>query len=111
LRSRSAPDEDGAAVGGAAVAGTRPRSRPVDDAGHGGGVQPGAAAKALRAERAAPVNEIKAVQVDVLEINARADVVVEQGQLDVSARGSDSLIAVLSRRPAPRRIHCPQDDY
>ena len=45
-------------------------------------MQPGASCEGARAERAVPVDEIKAVQIDVLEINARADVMVEQGQLD-----------------------------
>jgi hypothetical protein len=45
-------------------------------------VQPGASCEGARAERAVPVDEIKAIQVDVLEINAGADMMVEQGQLD-----------------------------
>ena len=45
-------------------------------------MQPGASGQGARAERAVPVDEIKAVQVDVLEVNARADVMVEKGQLD-----------------------------
>ena len=45
-------------------------------------MQPGASCEGARAERAVPVDEIKAVQIDVLEINARADVMVKQGQLD-----------------------------
>ena len=51
---------------------------PVEDAGQGGGVQPGAAGQGAGAERAVPGDEVQAFQVGGLEVQARADAVVEQ---------------------------------
>jgi hypothetical protein len=75
-------DHDAAAVRRVAAA-VDPASafEPVQDAGHGRRVQPGAPRQGARAERAVPGDEVKALQVGVLEIEARADAVVEQGQL------------------------------
>ena len=75
-------DDDAAAVGGVTAA-IDPAAafEPVEDAGHGGGVQPGAPGQGARAERAVPGDEVKALQVSGLEIEACADAVVEQRQL------------------------------
>ena len=54
---------------------------PVEDAGQGGGVQSGALSQGTRAEGTVPGDQIKAFQVGRLEVEARADAVVEQGQL------------------------------
>jgi hypothetical protein len=95
---RTARRSEGAAVAGHPSA----AFEPVDDAGHGGGMQPGASCEGARAERAVPVDEIKAVQIDVLEINARADVMVKQGQLD--AQLAQRLLDRGTQPPsAPRR--------
>src|SRR5580692_3458595 len=75
-------DYDAAAVGGVTAAfDTAAAFEPVEDAGHGGGVQPGATGQGARAERTVAPDEVKALQVSVLEIEARADAVVEQRQL------------------------------
>ena len=73
---------DTATVGGVAAA-VDPAAafEPVEDSGHGGGVQPGAPGQCARAERAVPADEVKAFQVGGLEVEACADAVVEQGQL------------------------------
>jgi hypothetical protein len=75
-------DDDAAAVGRVTAA-IDPAAafEPVQDAGHRGGVQPGAAGQGARAERAVPGDEVKALQVGVLEVEAGADAVVEQRQL------------------------------
>ena len=76
------PDDDGAAVVRVAVAGHPAAAfEAVEDAGHGGGVQPGASGKGAGVERAVPVDELQAVQVDVFELDVGADVMVEQRQL------------------------------
>jgi Pretoxin HINT domain len=76
-------DDDGAAVGVVAVAGHPAAGfQPVDDAGHGGRVQPGAAGERAGTERPVPVDQLEAAQVGVLELEMGADLVVEQGQLD-----------------------------
>src|SRR6266498_2299715 len=75
-------DDDGAAVVRVALAGDPAAAfEPVEDAGHGGGVQPGASGQGAGAERAVAVDELQAVQVDVFEVSVGADVVVEQRQL------------------------------
>jgi hypothetical protein len=79
-------DGDAAAVGGVAAA-VDPAAafEPVEDAGHGGGVQPGSPGQGAGAERAVPGDEVKAFQVGGLEVEARADAVVEQRQLGAQA--------------------------
>jgi hypothetical protein len=54
-------------------------------------VKPGAARQCARAERAEPADEIKAFEICALEVEASADVVVEQGQLNahIAQRVSD----------------------
>jgi hypothetical protein len=46
-------------------------------------MQPGAAGERRRAERTAPVQDLQAVQVRVVEVQVRDDLMVEQRQLDV----------------------------
>ena len=46
------------------------------------GVEPGTASDFARSERAVALNEIEAVDVDVFEIEAPADVVIQQGDLE-----------------------------
>jgi hypothetical protein len=53
-----------------------PLASSVEDAGHRGGVQPGAPGQGGRAERTVTVDQIEAVHVDVLEVNLRADLAV-----------------------------------
>ena len=75
-------DDDTAAVGGVAAAFDPAAAfEPVQDAGQGGGVQPGVTGQGARAERAVPGDEVKALQVGGLEVEAGADAVVEQRQL------------------------------
>src|SRR5690349_8435113 len=84
LRSAAAGrlDDDAAAVGGVAAAFDPAAAfEAVEDAGQGGGVEPGAAGQGARAERAVPGDEVKAFQVGGLELEAGADAVVEQRQL------------------------------
>ena len=45
-------------------------------------MQPGPPGEGTRAERAVPADEVEAVEVHVVQLEAPADVVVEQGQLD-----------------------------
>ena len=52
--------------------------QPVQDAGHRGRVQPGAAGQLAGAERAVPGHQIQAVQVGSLELQPPADLVGEQ---------------------------------
>jgi hypothetical protein len=77
------PHYDSAAVGRVALAGHPAAAlKPVEDAGHGSGVQPGASCKSARAERTVAGDEVEAIEVDVLEIEVCADAMVEQGKLD-----------------------------
>jgi len=55
----------------------------VQDAGDRRGVQAGAFGQGAGAQRAVPVDQVQAVQVDVLQVDTHADVVAEQGQLVV----------------------------
>src|SRR5215510_4401989 len=77
------PDGHRAAVGRVAVT-CHPAAafEPVEDAGDGGRVQAGAPGERARADRAVTVDQVQAVEVDVVERNARADVVVQQRQLN-----------------------------
>src|SRR5215471_2257142 len=77
------PDPHRAAVGLVAVT-RHPAAafQPVEDAGDGGRVQPGPPGEGARAERAVAADEVKAVEVHVVQVKTPADVVVEQGQLD-----------------------------
>src|SRR5215471_14257725 len=76
-------EDDAAAVGRIALAQDPAAAlEAVDDAGHGGGVEAGQPGQRARAERAVPVDEIKALQVGALEVEMPADALVEQGQLD-----------------------------
>ena len=69
-------DDDAAAVGRGAVArDPAAEFEPVDDAGHGGGVEAGASCQCARAERAVTVEEIQAIQVSALEVATPADAV------------------------------------
>src|SRR6266511_1714809 len=54
----------------------------VQDAGDGRGVQASASGQGAGAERAVAVDEVQAVQVDVIEVEMGADVVIEQRELD-----------------------------
>jgi hypothetical protein len=81
------PDDDGAAVGGVTLADDPAAAlEPVQDAGDGGGVQPGVSCQGAGAEGAVTVDELQAVQVGVVEVDVGADVVVEQGQFGCCAR-------------------------
>src|ERR1700745_2909567 len=63
--------DDAAAVGGVAAAFDPAAAfEAVEDAGQGGGVEPGAAGQGARAERGVPGGEIKALQVGGLEVEA-----------------------------------------
>src|SRR6266487_2249052 len=78
-------DGDGAAIGGVgvAVAGDPAAAlESVQDAGDGRGVQASASGQGAGAERAVAVDEVQAVQVDVIEVEMGADVVIEQRELD-----------------------------
>ena len=73
------PEDDAAAVGGVAVAGDPAAAfEPVEDAGHGGGLEDGAPRQHARAERAVAVDEVKALQAGALEVEMVPDLVVEQ---------------------------------
>jgi tetratricopeptide (TPR) repeat protein len=98
------PDEDRAAVGRVACA-LDPAGalEPIEDAGHGRWVEPRAARQRARAQRSLPGEDVEAVEVDVPDVEAGTDVVVEHGQLDdqLAQRIPDG------RReptPAPRRL-------
>src|SRR5438874_12412290 len=54
---------------------------PVENAGHGRGVQLGALRNQARAERTVEGDEIEAIEVDVLQIDFRADLAVERAEL------------------------------
>ncbi len=54
---------------------------PVEDARHRRGVQPRPSGERARAERTVTGDQIEAIEVDVLEVNARADTQIEEGQL------------------------------
>jgi hypothetical protein len=72
-------DDDGAAVGRVAVAGHPSAAfQPVQDAGQGRGVQPGAPRKRAGAERTLTDDEVEAVEVDLPEVNLAADQMVEE---------------------------------
>jgi hypothetical protein len=74
-------DDDGAAVAGVTLASDPAAAfEPVQDAGDGGGVQPGASRQGAGVEGTVAVDELEAVQVGVVEVDVGADVVVEQGQ-------------------------------
>src|SRR6266508_1804540 len=69
--------------GGVAVAGDPAAAlESVQDAGDGRGVQASASGQGAGAERAVAVDEVQAVQVDVIEVEMGADVVIEQRELD-----------------------------
>jgi hypothetical protein len=55
--------------------------KPVEDAGHRGGMQSGAPGQRARADRPMSVDEIKTPQVGGLEVKARAHAVVELREL------------------------------
>ena len=92
------------AVGRVAFAGYPAAAfEPVEDARDGGGVERGAFCQGAWTERTVAGDEVEAIEVDVVEPGARADLVVEQGQLD--AQRAQRL---LDRRgqppPTPRRV-------
>ena len=96
-------DDDAAAVGRVAVARDPAAAfEPVDDAGHGGGVEAGASCQCARAERAVTVDEVKALQVGALEIEVPADAVAEQGQVNaqVAQRLPDRVVQLSPVRRA-----------
>jgi hypothetical protein len=72
------------AVGGGALADNPAAAfQAVEDAGDRRRMQPGAAGERRRAERTAPVQDLQAVQVRVVEVQVRDDLMVEQRELDV----------------------------
>jgi len=78
LRSRSARTVIARRFGWVAFTGHPAGAfEPVEDAGHCGRVQPGAAGDGAGTERAVAVDEVEAVHVDVLEVKARSDLAVE----------------------------------
>ncbi len=75
-------DDYRAAVGRAALAGDPAGAlESVEDAGHGGGVQPGVSGQGAWAEQTMAVDQVQAVHVHVFEIKVRADPAVEQRHL------------------------------
>ncbi len=79
----SGADDDAATVRRVALAGDPTSAfEPVEDPGDGGGMQPGQSRECARAHWPFAVDEIEAIDVDVPELEFRADLMVEQGQLD-----------------------------
>ena len=77
------PDEHRAAIGGVAFpANPAAALQPVQDAGHRRRVQPGAAGQRARADRLVTGDHVEAVHVGFLEVQVRAHLGVEQGELD-----------------------------